>query len=144
MNRIISLVVSNIVPISIGLIYLVFGFLKFFPGASPAEELAVKTINEFTFNYVPSAISIKILAVFEVSVGLLLISNYFKRITISVALLHMTLTFTPLIFFPELSFKEEFYLPTLHGQYIFKNVIIISALISIYPFKKAIICRSDI
>lgn len=40
----------------------------------------------------------------------------------------MVLTFTPLVFFPELIFNENLLTLTLLGQYIIKNLIILGAL----------------
>jgi hypothetical protein len=45
----------------------------------------------------------------------------------------MVCTFTPLIFFPELSFNYAPFTLTLVGQYIMKNLIIIVALLILYP-----------
>ena len=50
----------------------------------------------------------------------------------------MVLTFTPLVFFPDLSFNDYPFSLTLIGQYIMKNLIIISALIVICPPKSNI------
>lgn len=138
MNRRISLSKNNIIRLSIGLIYLFFGFLKFFPDISPAEELVTKTINILTFDLIPNITSIKILATWETSIGLLLISNYQIRIVIITALIHMLSTFTPLILLPESSFNGAYYLPSLQGQYILKNIVLVCALISIYPTKSGI------
>ena len=84
--------------ISIGLVYLWFGSLKFFPNLSPAEELAKNTIGALTFSLIPSNISILLLALWEVLVGLFFLFNLQKKKTIQVAVIHMVLTFTPLVF----------------------------------------------
>lgn len=135
MKKLFLHILNNLIPISIGIVYLFFGILKFFPGASPAEGLAVNTISHLTFDFIPGVISIKLLALLETSIGLFLISNIYKRITIIIALFHLSMTFLPFIFFPKLLFNGVPYMPTLHGQYVVKNLIIIGALISIYPFK---------
>lgn len=114
--------------ISIGLVYLWFGTLKFFPNLSPAEELAKNTIGELTFSLIPSNISILLLALWEVLVGVFFLFNLQKKTTIKVAVIHMVLTFTPLVFFPELIFNENLLTLTLLGQYIIKNLIILGAL----------------
>jgi hypothetical protein len=49
---------------------------------------------------------------------------------------HMVCTFTPLLFFPSLSFKYAPYGFTLVGQYIMKNIIIVCAAMVIWPAKK--------
>ncbi len=124
--------------ISIGVVYLWFGMLKFFPGLSPAENLAVDTIHYLTFGLIGPKISIIMLAVWEIAIGFLFIFAPLKRIVILITLIHMFFTFTPLLFFPDISFNGFPFSLTLVGQYIMKNLIIIGALIVIYPVKKKI------
>ena len=134
MERVIERLDKNrLLAKSIGLVYLWFGVLKFFPNLSPAEQLAKETINSLTFGLISSNISILLLAVIEVAIGLMFILNIQIKRTIWIALWHMTMTFTPLFFFPDLSFSETPYAFTLVGQYIFKNIIVISAMLAIYP-----------
>lgn len=125
-----------ILRISIGLIYLWFGMLKFSPGISPAEDLAKETIQILTFGVIPSALSIVLLAIWETAVGLLLISGFFKRITMAFVVTHMICTFTPLVLLPQLSFTHQPYALTLVGQYIIKNIVIVSALLVINSFRE--------
>lgn len=124
---------ERLLGVSIGLVYLWFGALKFFPNLSPADSLAKDTIHFLTFGLIPDGVSIILLAIWEVGVGILLILNKQLRITILMALVHMAFTFAPLLFFPELSFQEAPFTLTLVGQYIVKNIIIISALLMVYP-----------
>ncbi len=119
---------NRYLKITIGLVYLWFGVLKFFPNVSPAEELAVNTINQLTNFLIPSNISIVLLALWETAVGLFLILGLQKKNTIRVAVIHMLLTFTPLYFFPDLIFNDTILSLTLLGQYIVKNLIILGAL----------------
>ena len=128
-----KLKISNerIIAISIGIIYLWFGALKYFPSVSPAEDLAKNTIDVLTLSILPSSISIILLAIWETIVGVLLIVNYYKRIAIFLALTHMALTFTPLFIFPEQMFTQIPFELTLAGQYIIKNFVIIAALLSL-------------
>jgi uncharacterized membrane protein YphA (DoxX/SURF4 family) len=131
---------NHILAISIGLVYLWFGGLKYFPHLSPAENLAKNTIYMLTFGNIPSNVSIILLAIWETTVGLLLILNIYRKQAIVLALVHMVFTFTPLLFFPEQSFSDAPMGFTLIGQYIFKNIIIISALLTLYklPIPKKI------
>ena len=126
---------DRLLSVSIGLVYLWFGGLKFFPHFSPAETLATNTIDALTFGIIPESISIVLLAIWETAIGLLLIFNFLKKQAIVIALIHMAFTFTPLFLLPDQSFTG---LPmgfTLVGQYIFKNIIIISALITLYKMQ---------
>ncbi len=119
----------RILEISIGIVYLWFGALKYFPGLSPAEELAKNTIDILTFGLIPSGISISLLAIWETLIGVLLIFNIYKRIAIYIAIIHLILTFTPLILFMPLSFTRPPFAFTLLGQYIVKNIAYIAALL---------------
>lgn len=123
-----------VLQISIGIIYLWFGLLKFFPGVSPAEDLAAETIRLLTFGMLPKQVSLVLLAFWEVSVGLLLVFRIYYRIAFWLVLAHMICTFTPLILLPELSFTQAPYGLTLVGQYIIKNIVIVSALYVIRSF----------
>ena len=112
---------------SIGVIYIWFGMLKFFHGYSPAEDLAINTIHKLTAGLIPAQTSLILLATWETLVGALLILGWQVKKVLLFLVLHMICTFTPLLFFPELSFKYLPYGFTLVGQYIMKNIIILSA-----------------
>ena len=123
----------SLLRISIGIIYLWFGALKFFHGYSPAEDLAINTINKLTFGIIPEPLNIILLAVWECALGILLISGKWLRTALVLLFIHMACTFTPLLFFPSVSFKYAPYGFTLVGQYIMKNIIIICAALIIWP-----------
>ncbi len=113
--------------IAVGIVYLWFGALKFFPGLSPAQDLATRTIDLLTFGLVPSAISLPLLAAWECVIGLGMITGKFMRATILLLLLQMTGTVLPMFFFPSETFIHFPYSPTLEGQYIIKNLVLVSA-----------------
>ena len=134
-NRMLEIIRTRVEPnmlaISIGVVYLWFGSLKFFPHLSPAEDLAKNTIHQLTFGLMSDFWAINLLAILEVSIGVLLLLNLWRRTTIIIALFHMALTFTPLVLFPFESFQDPPWVPTLLGQYIGKNFIIVAALLSL-------------
>ncbi len=113
--------------ISLGIIFFWFGFLKFFHGVSSAETIATKTISVLTFGLIEPSVSIIILAAWETMIGLGLLFNKFLRETLFLLFLQMLGTITPLFFFPAETFKIFPFVPTLEGQYIIKNLILISA-----------------
>jgi uncharacterized membrane protein YphA (DoxX/SURF4 family) len=121
--------------ISIGIIYLWFGVLKFFHGYSPAEDLAINTITKLTFDLIPQPFNITLLAVWECALGILLVTGKWLRPSLVLLFVHMACTFTPLLFFPSVSFKYAPYGFTLVGQYIMKNIIIICAALVMWPQK---------
>ncbi len=117
-----------ILRVSIGVIYIWFGVLKFFPGVSPAEELAKETIHLLTFRLIEPDLSLLLLAIWETAIGVLLLAGVYSRWVIRIVLVHMICTFTPLFLLPALSFTAAPFSLTLVGQYIIKNIVIISAL----------------
>jgi uncharacterized membrane protein YphA (DoxX/SURF4 family) len=117
----------SILRISVGVIFFWFGFLKFFPGLSPAQELAAKTIDILTFELVPTKIALMTLATWECAVGLGLVFGVFLRVTLLLLWLQMIGAAAPLFLFPNESFTHIPYVPTLEGQYIIKNLVLVSA-----------------
>ena len=115
--------------ISIGIVFVWFGVLKFFPGVSAAQDLAINTIKLLTFGLVPEVLIINGLALWEVVIGIGLITGKFMRETLLLLFLQMMGTFTPIFLFPDEVFNHIPYAPTLEGQYIIKNIVIISAAI---------------
>jgi len=113
--------------VSLGLVFFWFGFLKFFPGLSPAEGLATNTIEVMTFGVVQPEVSIYILAAWETLIGLGLIFGVWMRVTLLLLFTQMLGTITPAFLFPDEVFAQIPYAPTLEGQYIIKNLVLISA-----------------
>jgi uncharacterized membrane protein YphA (DoxX/SURF4 family) len=113
--------------ISLGIIFFWFGFLKFFPGLSPADQIATETIKKLTLGIIEPSVSIIILAIWETLIGLGLISGKYLRITLLLLFTQMMGTMTPLILFPTETFTQFPYAPTLEGQYIIKNLVLICA-----------------
>ena len=113
--------------VSLGIIFFWFGFLKFFPGLSPADQIATKTISKLTFGIVQPELSIMILAGWETLIGIGLIAGKYLRVILFLLFAQMLGTMTPLILFPAETFTRFPYAPTLEGQYIIKNLILISA-----------------
>ncbi|MEN8790088.1 MAG: doxx family protein [Flavobacteriaceae bacterium] len=125
-----------ILPVSIGLVYLWFGSLKFFAGVSPAEQLAQNTITHLTAGLILPELSILMLAIWETAIGLLLIFNLWTRFALQLALVHILLTFSPFVFFSELLWTNAPFGLTLLGQYIVKNIIILGVLVVLLWKKK--------
>lgn len=117
----------QLLRISVGIIFFWFGLLKFFPGLSPAQELAIKTIRVMSFGVIPDFVIIKGLALWEVLIGAGLMTGMFMRTTLLLLFLQMSGTFAPIFLFPTEVFSHIPYAPTLEGQYIIKNIAMISA-----------------
>ena len=113
--------------VSLGIVFFWFGTLKFFPGLSPAQDLATHTIELLTFGLIPAQVSIPMLAAWECLIGIGLIFGLFMRATLFLLFLQMLGTITPIFLFPQEVFTHIPYAPTLEGQYIIKNIVLISA-----------------
>jgi len=117
----------TLLRMSVGVVFLWFGFLKFFPGLSPAEGLATKTMEVLSFGMVRPRVALIILAAWECAVGLGLILAIFLRTTLLLLWLQMAGTIAPMLLFPEEVFSHFPYAPTLEEQYIIKNLVLASA-----------------
>lgn len=113
--------------VSVGIVYLWFGVLKFFPGMSPAQDLAARTIGALSFGIVGPAVAVPLLAILETTIGLGLVTGRYLRATLLLLLGQMAGTVTPLILFPRETFTSFPIAPTLEGQYIIKNIVLVSA-----------------
>jgi len=117
----------TLLRVSLGVVFLWFGVLKFFPGLSPAQSLAARTIHTLTFGMVPASVSVPVLAAWECVIGIGLITNLFMRATLLLLFVQMMGTITPIFLFPNEVFTVLPYAPTLEGQYIIKNIVLVSA-----------------
>lgn len=117
--------------ISVGVVFFWFGVLKFFPSLSPAEDLASETIETLTFGLVQPALSMPILALWECAIGIGLITGRYMRFTLLLLAMQMLGTTTPLLIFPDQTWHQFPIALTLEGQYILKNVVLVSAAIVI-------------
>jgi uncharacterized membrane protein YphA (DoxX/SURF4 family) len=113
--------------ISLGIVFFWFGILKFFPEQSPAEDLASKTFRELTFGHVPPSVAVPVLGTWESLIGLGLLTGVFMRVVLLLMFVQMAGTVTPMILFPSEVFARFPYALTLEGQYIVKNLVLISA-----------------
>jgi uncharacterized membrane protein YphA (DoxX/SURF4 family) len=116
-----------VLRVGLGVVFLWFGVLKFFPDQSPAADLASRTIEELSFGIISPAVALPMLAVWETLIGLGLITGRALRATLLLLIVQMAGTLTPLVLFPDEAFTTFPLVPTLEGQYIIKNVVIIGA-----------------
>jgi uncharacterized membrane protein YkgB len=117
--------------VSLGAVFFWFGILKFFPGLSPAQDLAARTIALLSLGQVPASVGLPVLAAWECAIGLGLLTRLFLRGILLLLAVQMLGTVAPLVFFPAETFVRFPYAPTLEGQYIIKNVVLVAAAIVI-------------
>ena len=61
--------------ISLGLVFVWFGFLKFFPGSARRRISAARTIGALSFGLIPPAAAVLILAAWELLIGIGLLTG---------------------------------------------------------------------
>lgn len=120
----------TLLRISIGIVFLWFGVLKFRPGLSPADALAIDTIDRLTFGLLPATLARIGLAILETTIGLGLVFGKTLRLTLLLLAGQMLGTVTPLVLFPDVTWAGVG-VPTLEGQYILKNIVLATAAIVI-------------
>ncbi len=110
----------TLLRVALAIVYIWFGSLKM-AGISPAEELVEKTVYWFK-----PEIFIPILGLCEIIIGLGLLVKRFIPITIVLLLLHMIVAFFPMFVVEKACFDTFPYRPSLVGQYIIKNIVLIT------------------
>jgi uncharacterized membrane protein YkgB len=112
--------------ISLATIFLWFGILKPL-GMSPAEPL-VRASVEWMPLFSPTT-WLGIIGWWEVAIGVTFLFRKTIRIAIALLAMQMVGTFLPLVMLPQVTFQPGGfpYAPTMEGQYIIKNLLILSA-----------------
>ena len=112
----------TLLRISLGVVFLAFGALKFVPGASPAEALVMRTVDTLTLGVVSGTTAVIITAVMETFIGLTLVTGIGIRwglVTLAAALVPIM---SPLVLFTGDLFPGG--LPTIEAQYVFKDIVL--------------------
>lgn len=105
-----------------------FGLLKVI-GLSPASGV-VQRLFEQTIPFMDFGTFLVVFGVFECLIGVLFLIKGAERIVIPMLFIHMLTTFGPLVYLPSETWQMPF-VPTLEGQYIIKNVVLIAAAMGI-------------
>ena len=111
---------------SMGIVFIWFGALKLVPGLSPADG-----IIRASMWFLPMDYFIPFLALWEIAIGIGLIIGYGMRVTILLLFLQMIGTLSPLFLTPQLVWTVFPFGLTLEGQYIIKNLVLMSAAVAI-------------
>jgi putative oxidoreductase len=119
----------TILRVSVGAVFLCFGFLKFFPGVSPAEDLVVTTTSILTFGLVPDSVALVAIAIMECVIGLWLLIGRALRGVIYLLGVQLIGILSPVVLLGGRLFSGPHNAPTLEGQYVLKDVIIVGAVL---------------
>lgn len=115
--------------VSFSLIYIWYGTLKVLD-KSLIEEVVRRSTPFLPLENFPT-----ILGFWEVLIGILFLFEKTKKAAVILFLIKIPGTFLPLFFATKQAFTSVPFEPTLVGQYIFKNLILISAALVLYPKK---------
>ncbi len=113
--------------VSLGLVFLGFGLLKFVPDLSPAQDLVERMMAALTFGLVPDAVGLFLVAAMESAIGLSLISGRHLRIGLALLGMAMVGILSPVVLLPERLFAGPLSAPTLEGQYVLKDLVLLAA-----------------
>lgn len=123
--------------IAIFIVFFWFGILKII-GTSPANPL-VSSLLSATMPFISWDTFIVLFSIYEMIIGISFLIPRLERLAIALLIPHMIMTALPLIFLKAITW-QSFLTPTLEGQYIIKNLVIIAVSMGIaahlHPFKK--------
>jgi len=113
--------------LALGAVFLGFGALKFFPGVSPAEALAVRTFMHLTLGLVPATVARISVATLECTIGVCFLSGRWLRVGVALLGVQMIGAMSPLMLFTGELFNGSHHAPSLEGQYVLKDVVLVTA-----------------
>jgi uncharacterized membrane protein YphA (DoxX/SURF4 family) len=119
----------DLLRVSLGAVFLGFGFLKFFPDVSPAQKLVIDTTSILTFDLIPGSVAIVAVALLECIIGLWLLSGRALRGAIYLLVLELVGILAPIVLLGGRLFGGPHNAPTLQGQYVLKDVILVAAVL---------------
>lgn len=109
--------------LSIFIVFFWFGLLKVI-GTSPAYDL-VDALRAITIPWWSMESFFPFLGIVEMIIGILFLCKKTEKLAIGILIPHMCTTFLPLIMLPDIAW-QGLLTPTLPGQYIIKNIIIVA------------------
>ena len=116
-----------ILRVTLGTVFLGFGLLKFFPGVSPAQDLVEHTTDILTFGLIPGPVALVGVATLECVIGLCLIVGRGLRGAIYLLCVQLIGILSPAVLLAARLFDGPHGAPTLEGQYVLKDVILVGA-----------------
>ena len=148
-NRIHHQLVAHCVSalrIAVGLVFLGFGVLKFFPGVSPAEDITKATTHILFLGLVPGGIAMVMIATLECVIGICLLANRGMRLAVWLLAIEFVGILSPLVLLPARLFAGPDHAPTLEGQYVLKDIILVAAalVIAAGSFRGGRMIRTDL
>ena len=114
-----------VLRVSLGVVFLVFAAFKYVAGASPAEDLAIATVDKLTLGLVSGHAALLFTALTETVIGITLLTGRFVKVGLAVMAMALVGILSPLVLFPHQMWSGNG--PTLTGQYVFKDIVLAAA-----------------
>jgi uncharacterized membrane protein YkgB len=108
---------------SLGIVFLWFGVLKVLD-IGPAKDLVTRTVY-----WLDPGWFYPVLGIWEAAIGIGMLIRPLNRLAILLLFLQMPGTLLPLFLLPDVCFRRLPFEPTIEGQYIIKNLVLIAAAI---------------
>ena len=115
-------------------VYFWFGVLKIF-SISNIDPLISESLNKL-FPLVSLVSFVVVLGSIEIVIAFLFIIPNLERLAIFILTLHLIVTAMPLFILRDATWQKGFLIPTLEGQYIIKNILVIAVAIVILSHQK--------
>jgi uncharacterized membrane protein YkgB len=132
MNKKVSFILAHI---ALFIVFFWFGSIKM-TGMSPANELVNALLVKIpVMNLWPFDSFIVVLGLVEMLIGILFLFPKTTKLAIAIMLPHMFTTMLPLVLVTEMTWQAPM-IPTLAGQYIIKNVVIVALALSVVLEKR--------
>src|ERR1700728_2068205 len=112
--------------IALGLVFLGFGVLKYFPGVSPAQSVTEATTHILFVGLLPGAVAMKMIATLECLIGICLLTNRWMRLATWLLGIEFIGILSPIFLLPGRLFAGPHHAPTLLGQYCLKDIILVT------------------
>lgn len=120
---------SLIGRLALFIVYFWFGALKLFD-LSPANPMVADLLHA-TMPFWSFGNFIIWFALFEMLIGLLFLIPRCEKAAFALFVIHMATTVMPLFFIPAMTW-QGFLTPTLEGQYIIKNIVLVALALFVY------------
>ena len=118
---------------SLFIVYFWFGILKVL-GLSPAEQL-VQDLFYKTIPFIPFGTFLILFGIAECLIGIAFLIRGHEKVALGIAVLHLFTTALPLVLLPQTAWSAVL-VPTISGQYIIKNLVLVSAAYALYIMKE--------
>lgn len=127
--------------VALFVVFFWFGLIKLL-GLSAASGIAL-TLTERTVGIEHFELLFRSLALIECTIGILILFPRAVRVTIPLLLIHMVIVSSPLFLVMDLVWQSPL-IPTLEGQYIIKNIVVVALALGIAAHTKPLDKQSKI